>query len=152
MSQVKTDKFPFKSRFSIDDLWITPQAYLSENMCARQAAKSGDVLPNKFWVTDKHKRNFLTQLRFATSLLKLYSIEAIIAALKTFQGKRIYSLNANWLDPLIRNEQEKVERAKKKFDEAMKQEAEVIAEPESEEIRPSFPANKQSTLSKLKDL
>ena len=148
MSNIKTEKSPFKSRFSIEPLYISGAQFIAENMIDRQARKDGKVLPDKFWNSEIYKRNFQLQLRFANSLLKTYSVAAIISALRTPTGKRIYSLSAKWLDAIIKGEQERIDRENKKV-------ADVTNVPEeicnNEFIPPSFPANK-SELSKLKGL
>lgn len=154
MSSIKTEKFPFKSRFSsLEELWITPSAYIVEIIIARQAQKENIVLSDKFWKnSNRWKRNFKTQILLANSLLKIYSVEAIINALKTFQGKKIYSLSAPWLDAIIRDEQEKIDKNKEKIKGVvLNTKEETIEEIKSEELRPSLPT-KQSTISKLKDL
>ncbi len=67
-------------------------------------------MPLKFWSLDKWKRDFLQQLRFANSLLKIYSASAISAALRSPAGKNVYSLGAKWLDPAIKREQERIDK------------------------------------------
>jgi hypothetical protein len=97
----------YTSRYT--DKLITAAQYLAEMMCERQAKKEKKDLCKQFWNTDYWIRPFKTQLRFANQLLKIYSCEAITNALKSNQGKNIYSLNAKWLDPLIREEQRKID-------------------------------------------
>lgn len=108
MPSEKTDKSGYQSRFGGG--WIAPGQFIAESMCDRIARKDKAELPLKFWTLERWKRPFLLQLRHANSLLKLYSAEAIIRALRTPEGKRVYSLGAQWLDPLIRVEQERVDR------------------------------------------
>lgn len=97
----------YTSRYT--DKLITAAQYLAEMMCERQAKKEKKDLCKQFWNTDYWIRPFKIQLRFANQLLKIYSCEAITNALKNSQGKNIYSLNAKWLDPLIREEQRKID-------------------------------------------
>lgn len=92
---------------SYTDKSVTPQAKLAEIMLERQ--NKDITLPPHFWNDDKWARPFKTQLRFAIQLLKLYSFEAIQLALSSKQGKNIYSLGAKWLDPLIKQEEHKLQ-------------------------------------------
>lgn len=121
-------------------------------MCDRVARKNKAHLPDKFWQTPRWKRTFLLQLRLANSLLKIYSYDSIVAALRSRDGRRVYSLGANWLDDLIRAEQEKVDRAKR-LQEARPQEPEprTTASGKHEEPRKAFAAT-PSLLNKLRGL
>lgn len=100
------------------DKLITSAQYLAEIMCERLAKKEKKELCLQFWNTDYWILPFKNQLRFANQLLKIYSCEAIINALNTFQGKRIYSLTAKWLDPIIKDEQLKIDNKPKTKTEA----------------------------------
>lgn len=111
MPQERSSSRPFQSRFGGG--YVTPSVFIAEAMCERMANKDKTTLPLRFWETERWKRQFLLQVRAASSLLKLYSYEAVIRALRTPEGKRIYSLGANWLGPLIQTEHLKLEREKK---------------------------------------
>ncbi len=135
----------FISRYT--DKKVGPAQFIAEVMCERMSKKekSGD-LPYKFWSTPKWKRTFLYQVQLANSLLKLYRVEAIIMALRERQD--IYSLNAQFLDPVIKQAQVKIDR----------EEAKLAAKPvedkpvdTTEQPRPTF-TEKKSTISKLRDL
>lgn len=106
-------KSNFKSRFAPGE-YVSAAQYLAENMCDRKARSKGTALPARFWKVDGSiwKREFLQQVRHANALLKAYSVEAIIRALRTKEGKRIYSFGATWLDPIIKAEQEALDRQK----------------------------------------
>lgn len=97
----------FKSVYT--DKLVTEAQYLAELMCERLAKHRGLTLHKGFWYTENWRRDFLMQLRFANQLIKLYSIEAILSALRSVDGKKIYSLAAKWLDPLIKSEQDKID-------------------------------------------
>ena len=131
MPENRTAESPFQSRFGGG--WISASQYLAENMCDRMARKERTALPAKFWSTSAlWKKTFLVQLRFANSLLKLYSVAAIIDGLKHPKGKNVYSLGARFLDPLIKDEQERLDRQAAEL-------AKVVASiPQVEE---SFPAH-----------
>jgi len=155
MAEERSEKCRWKSRFAVDT-WISSSQYLAENMCDRQARKKKTTLPFKFWdkeISPTWHREFLMQLRHANSLLKLYSVEAIVAALRSPKGKNVFSLGAKWLDPIIQEEQ-------RRFDVAQEKQAVRLAKEETQPVvasnipeapRPSF-TNHQSILSKLRDL
>ena len=65
-------------------------------------------LPEKFWSDERYKRDFALQLRFANQLLKLYPFQAILNALNSKGGQNTYSLGAKWLDPICKQEEEKI--------------------------------------------
>ncbi len=128
--------------------WLTAQLYLTENMCDRSAKRSGVTLPDKFWEKEQWKSSFSSQVRYAASLLSKYSVQAIIAALRTPQGKNVFSLSANWLEPLIHNEQKRLDRAMEKAKEyEPPKESEVVIEKPREAFVPQ-----KSTMSSLKGL
>lgn len=155
MAQEQSAASPHKSRFGGG--WLTPAQFLAEGMVARKARKEGTDLPLKFWEKERWKRDFLLQLRHAHSLLKVYSHEAIVAALRTRKGSTVYSLGAQFiLDPLIRVEQERLDRRAAAAD--VKAQADpkptppppVAEAPVAEQPRPAFV--RENTLSKLKGL
>lgn len=119
-------------------------------MVARKARKDGVDLPSYFWNTEKYKREFLLQLRHVLALLKLYSPDAIVRALRTRKGKTLYSFGAKFaLDPLIRDEQTKIDRVASATTEAKETVPERDEVTTSQAPRPAFqPTNRSS----LKDL
>jgi hypothetical protein len=144
----------YKSRFGADDL-ITAAQYIAENMCSRMAVKQKTELGVKFWKTEAWERKFLLQLRSANALLKLYDPEAIIRALRTAAGKKVYSLAAEWLDPIIQGEQRKLNQEKAVAEARAKADPKPSIEPTqpkpTEAPRPAF-VEKKNQLSKLRDL
>lgn len=96
---------------------LTAFQKIAEIVCERQAANKGQQLPTRFWNISPWDRAFKMQINLAQGLLKIYSAAAIMRALQTDEGKKIYSLSAPWLDPLIQKEEAKLkvldEQAKK---------------------------------------
>jgi hypothetical protein len=80
--------------------------------------------------------------------MKTYSPEAIINALKTPQGSKIYSLTAAWLDAIIATEQAKLEKLARQLENVANAvpEKEIILE--NTTPRPTF-QKKESLLDKL---
>jgi hypothetical protein len=100
LAKERTDKSPYQSRFGAG--WISADKYLAENMCSRKGRAEGGELAPFFWKEEYWRKEFLKQLRFAADLLKVYSMESILAALRHNDAKRIYSLGAkSALIPLI---------------------------------------------------
>lgn len=100
----------YKSTYSkICDKQITPAQKIVELICERFYGKDNISLPKAFWNDPRYARNYRLQLIKANALLKMYSAEAILAALLSSKGKSIYSLTAKWLDPLIATEEKKIQ-------------------------------------------
>lgn len=115
------------------------------------AKKDGKTLPVKFWNNPTWAKVYKIQLLKANSLLKLYSVNAIIAALK--RVPKAYSLHGKWLDIYFEEEQRKIDNAKEK-QEIETEEAEEVKEEIKEvvaETRPQF-IEKKNIINKLKDL
>ncbi len=148
MADTQSETCPYQSRYGGG--WQAPSQFLAESMVARQARMKKTSLPLKFWRLERWNREYQAQARHASSLLRLYDCEAIMRALRTPEGKKIYSLGAKFLDPLVRVEQERLDRLK-----AARQAAPPEPEPEppakDASPRPAFVETK-STLSKLRDL
>lgn len=127
-------------------------------MTARVADRDKYKLPDRFWLDrgSKWELEFRQQARKAAELLKDYSIQAVIAALRSTRGKKVYSLGAkSTLVPLIKAEQKildhkallAAEQARERAEESPPAQPELPAAPP-----PAPPAAKPSTLSKLRDL
>ncbi len=95
----------YQSKYT--DKKVGPAQHLAEFMCIRIADKERKTLTYKFWNLPFWKPVFLNQLRAAQSLLKLYTPEAIMAALRV--KKNIISLRAAWMDPFYQAEQNKLD-------------------------------------------
>ena len=140
-----TTKGKFKSRYA-PDKWITPAQYITEFICENKARKDGKDLPIKFWDIPVWNKFFRMQIIVANGLLKLYEAEAIVRALKTQQGRGIFSLRAPHLDQLIKDQQSIIEIAKLKLEEA------VPLERVSTTSQPRPAQVKNNIISKLKEL
>jgi hypothetical protein len=126
---------------------ITAYQKIAEIMCERQAAQKGRQLPTRFWTVKPWDRAFKLQVNLAQGLLKLYSAAAVMRALQTDEGKRIYSLTAEWLDPLIQKEE-----AKEKMLEQQRKDAPAIEAYDATQA-PRAPARSgQSIRGRLKGL
>lgn len=100
----------FPSRFSVDGSPVTAIQWLAEHMTAKQAAKEGVTLQRGFWRTSvRWEKVYRLQTRAASSLLRLYSLEAVGAALRSARGKSAYSLAAPWLTDIVAEEQRRLD-------------------------------------------
>ena len=108
MAEKRTDSSKYKSPSTGD--YCTASQYIAELMCQRMAENSNEgSLAYKFWNTEKWKNKFRSQVTKAYSLLKKYDDVAIINALKSPAGKRIYSLRLKNLETLIQKEQKQID-------------------------------------------
>jgi hypothetical protein len=130
----------YTSRYT--DRKITAAQRIAEIVCEKLADKEKKVLTDKFWNKPEWEKVYKQQLYLANSLLKLYSAEAIIAALRDKRAYDVYSLGADFvLDKIFQEEQAKIDN----------REANMIAPPEQELVKelPRQPVKKKSIYSKL---
>ena len=98
---------------------------ITELICHRYFAQIGfKSLPVKFWKDPAFSRDYRLQIIKANALLKIYSGPAIIAALESFKGKKIYSLSAPWLDEICEREQKRIDKENRRLEEAIKKQQE----------------------------
>lgn len=141
------NKYAFQSRYCTDKATITPAQYLAERICEKKAASLKLTLPTKFWLTETWKQEFIFQVVYANKLLKQFSIEAILAALKSPKSKYCVSLGPQGgLRKIIKAEQTRLDSAPKQ-EEATHACISPVYEPPPQGFTPQ-----QSTASKLKDL
>jgi hypothetical protein len=145
MAEKRSDKNCYSSRYGGG--FINAAQFLAEFICERQAQKAKTDLSYKFWNGPRWKKQFLYQVQLGHRLLKLYRVEAILAALR--KRKDVYSLNATFIDNIIQAEENEINH----------KEAARASAPPVEELKVDTtqkPRNvlpeKKSTLSKLRDL
>ena len=120
--------------------------YISEMVCLRETEKERAGKPAyAFWNTERWQKQFKSQVTKAYQLLKKYSDKAIINALNSYKGKSIYSLRVKFLEPIIQNEQ-------KKLDKIDSREIKEVEYKDSTLEKPRKPFGKKSRISRLKDL
>jgi len=123
----------YQSKYT--DRKIKPAQRIVELICERFFGKDGISLPKKFWNDRRFSREYRLQLIKVHALLKVYSPEAIIAALTSPKGKRIWSLGAKWLDSLISVEERKLKLLNEKkvayMEQKKSEEIEVSVEEEN---------------------
>lgn len=88
---------------------VSPAQYITELICERKARKDKKDLHFRFWLNKDWAVFFRNQIASANKLLKTYQAKAIINALLTSSGQKIYSLRAPHLISIIEQEQKKLE-------------------------------------------
>ena len=120
--------------------------YIAEMVCLREAEKQRVGRPAyALWNTDKWQKKFKSQVTKAYGLLKKYSDKAIINALNSQKGKNIYSLRVKFLEPIIKKEQEAIDKLEAKEIKEVKYEDNTLQKP-----RKGF--GKKTLFSKLEGL
>jgi hypothetical protein len=133
----------YKSKYT--DKLITTAQHLAEMMCERMARKDKKELAEQFWNKPPWKRTYLHQVQIAHGLLKLYAEEAILNVLA--KNPTVYSLNAQFLDPYFKAEQERLQHIE---DKPAREESTPLPNVNAKP-RPNFQP-KKSVLSKLRGL
>ena len=87
--------------------------YIAEMMCIRKAESINEGMPaDKLWNTEKWKKEYRSQVTRAYQLLRKFDEQVIISALKSPQGKRIYSLRNKSITKLLQQEAKKFKMRK----------------------------------------
>lgn len=129
---------------------VNAAKYIAELMCVREAKGKGKELFFGFWNLDEWKRTYQTHIMSANMILKVYSAEAVVSALR--QTPRVFSLRAKWFHDVIKKKQIEIDRKKalreenKPLEQDVEKKQIVIEKP-----RESFKTGK-SAIDKLKDL
>lgn len=97
------------SKYSNNKL-VSSAQYITEIICERKAIKDKIDLHYRFWINKEWSKFFRNQIGSANKLLKTYSDKAIINALLSDEGKKIYSLRAPHLPDIIVREQAKLDK------------------------------------------
>lgn len=158
MSKPPDSERRFPSRYSeTPETLILPHQWLAEYTVANQAAKEGVALGRAFWKFSRRwEKAFQHQSRAASALLRLVPLEAVGNILRTQQGKRVFSLAAQWFVDLCVEESRRLE-TKRAAEAAL--EAEKPAEPAVAVDDVALPAgrrpastNKKGSLGQLEGL
>lgn len=80
---------------------VSPAQYITELVCENKAKKDKLDLHYRFWTTKTWARYYKDQIASAYKLIKKYPIKAIVSALRSQEGQKIYSLRAPFLLPII---------------------------------------------------
>jgi hypothetical protein len=95
--------------------YVSQAQYITEIICENKAVKDKTDLHYKFWTTKKWSSFFRNQIASAHKLLENYRASAIIKALTSNEGKKIYSLRAPHLKEIIEKKVLEIEQENKKL-------------------------------------
>lgn len=89
---------------------VSAAQYITEIICERKAHKDKQDLHYRFWVNKQWAAFYRNQIASAHKLLKEFPDKAIIRALNSDEGKKIYSLRAPHLADMIRKEHDVLQK------------------------------------------
>jgi hypothetical protein len=135
-----SDKYP--SKYS-NGKQVSAAQFITEIICERKAQMNREDLHYRFWVHKAWASFYRNQIGSAHKLLKQFSAKAIIRALNTDTGRRIYSLRAPHLLDIIRKEEEILQSENTNF---------TLDINRKEDISYNKHQSKKNIISKLKDL
>jgi hypothetical protein len=95
--------------------YVSPAQYITEIICENKAIKDKNDLHYRFWTTKKWSLFYRNQIASAHKLLEQYPANAIIKALTSTEGKKIYSLRAPHLKSIIEQKVTEIENENKKL-------------------------------------
>lgn len=156
MPEKQTQKSRYPSKYS-QGVFVTAAQYISELVCEAKARSKKTVLTERFWSEPSWEKFYKQQIIAANGLLRTYRVEAIISALKTRQGSKIFSLHAPWLDDIIKEEQSKLELSEKiAADKAQNEKKTVLVQPKPPIVEAAPPTHRKthgtkSLFSKLRE-
>lgn len=94
----------YQSKYSNGKL-VSAAQYITEIICENKARNNNQDLHYRFWVTKEWAQYYRNQIASANKLLVKYSDVAIVKALQKAESKKIYSLRAPHLIPIIEQEE-----------------------------------------------
>jgi hypothetical protein len=80
---------------------VSAAQYITEIICENKAKRDKEDLHYRFWVSKKWAAYYRNQIASANKLLTQYDAESIVAALNSDEARKIYSLRAPHLVPII---------------------------------------------------
>jgi hypothetical protein len=94
----------YKSKYS-NGKTVSAAQYITEIICENKARNNNQDLHYKFWTTKEWAQYYRNQIASANKLLLKYSDISIVKALQKPEAKKIYSLRAPHLIPIIEQEE-----------------------------------------------
>lgn len=104
----------YLSRYS-NNKPVSAAQFITEIICERKALSQKEDLHYRFWLEKKWASFYRNQIGSAHKLLKKYSSKAIVKALSTDVGKKIYSLRAPHLPAIIEQQEVLIASENKKI-------------------------------------
>lgn len=125
---------------------VSEAQYITEIICEKKALLSNEDLHYRFWTQKKWSTFYKNQIGSAHKLLKKYTAKAIINALMSNEGKKIFSLRAPHLPAIIEKEQQKIDVENNSFTKDISRKEEIVFKSQSK-----IKSNKH-ILSKLEEI
>jgi hypothetical protein len=94
----------FPSKYS-NGKSVSAAQFITEIICERIAKKKKKDLHYRFWVSKEWQKEYKGQITTAHKILKGFDAKAVINALLTDDGRKIYSLRAPHLTDMIIKQQ-----------------------------------------------
>jgi hypothetical protein len=132
----------YLSRYS-NNKPVSAAQFITEIICERKALSQKEDLHYRFWIEKKWASFYSNQIGSAHKLLKKYSSKAIVKALGTDVGKRIYSLRAPHLPAIIEQQEALIASENKKI---------TLQIERNTQVKFGASQNNNNIISKLKDL
>jgi len=131
-----SEKNPFESKRGGG--YINAAQFITETLMIQAAARRQRVLPNKFWSLPEWQGHYRQQIQFAHQLLKIFSVRSILAALRDYRCKNVYSFKAPWLDEIIQEYEAKLKAG------TLEPETGIVSEHKELTTRPPRPKSNKS--------
>ena len=144
MAKQRSEKSRYPSRYSPRG-WVSAYQYVAELVCEKKAQQDCGELPIKFWDLTEWRNFYRYQITLASSLIKQYGEDCVIAALRDSRSYKTYSLRSSFLKSIIE------EYRSQKDSEPLDRKEETSYDFESKENFTSN-NNKRSIISDLEDL
>jgi len=94
---------------------VSAAQYITELVCENKAKKDKLDLHYRFWTTAVWEKYYKDQIASSYRLIKKYSAKAIVAALRSHEGQKIYSLRAPFLLPIIESKEKSIANENKEL-------------------------------------
>lgn len=85
---------------------VSAAQYITELICENKAKKDKLDLHYRFWTTKYWEKYYKDQIASANKLIKKHTAKAIISALRSIEGQKVYSLRAPFLIPIIEKQEQ----------------------------------------------
>lgn len=144
MAKQRSEKSRYPSRYSPNG-WVSSYQYVTELVCEKKAQQDGGELPIKFWDLKEWRSFYRYQITLASSLIRQYGEDSVIAALRDSRSYKTYSLRSSFLKSIIE------EYKSQKDSEPLDKKERTSYDFESKENFTSN-NNKRSIISELEDL
>ena len=122
---------------------VSAAQYVTELVCENKAKKDKLDLHYRFWTTESWEKYYKDQIASANKLIKKYTAKAIISALRSHEGQKIYSLRAPFLIPIIEKQEKLISKENTTLTKELDRKEKTV-------FRGSMP--KKNIISKLEEL